>query len=139
MPFVILRYDNKYRFFTLEAPVPLVRKLAKNLRKISFQMKLDNETRVTGDMARTGLTLRNVMDAIESEGWDLTQASTGGHTPGSMGNELYVFSKPRSPSLKKNNENVSAEDEKSAAAEALSSPPMLMPPPPKKKTKVRKE
>eukprot|EP00466_Bigelowiella_natans_P007273 jgi/Bigna1/89022/estExt_fgenesh1_pg.C_420107 len=100
-------------------------------------MKMNDETRVTGDMARTDLTLRNVMDAIESEGWDLSQASTGGHTPGSMGNELYVFSKPRSPSLKKNDGDAPAEDEKSAAAaEASSSLPMLMPPPPKKKQKL---
>jgi hypothetical protein len=91
MPFVLLRYDNKYRHFTLEAPVNLTRKLAKVLEKINFQMKFDDETRLTGDLARTGCTLREVLNAIETQGWNLFQASTGGHTAGKMGNELYVF------------------------------------------------
>ncbi|GAB5365025.1 hypothetical protein AAMO2058_001020900 [Amorphochlora amoebiformis] len=94
MPFALLRYDNKFRFFSMEAPVDLVRNLAKDLADIQFVRKnLDDETRVTGEMARTGVTLRNVLDAIERDGWTLCQASTGGYGAGCMGNELYVFRK----------------------------------------------
>ena len=93
MPFVLVRYDNRHRFFTLEAPVELTRELAKRFREVDFQMKSTDESRVTGELARTGCSLRLVLNAIEEAGWSLTQASTGGSSPGALGTELYVFSK----------------------------------------------
>mmetsp|Transcript_11402 Transcript_11402/g.28076 ORF Transcript_11402/g.28076 Transcript_11402/m.28076 type:complete len:163 (-) Transcript_11402:52-540(-) len=120
MPFVLVRYDNKYRFFTIEAPVELVRKLAKKFRKINFKIKMEDETRVTGEMAQTGASLRNILDAIEANGWTLAQASTGGHTSGKMGNELYVFSQP--PSRHKG-------EEKTSSGGTVA--PLMLPPPPK--------
>eukprot|EP00472_Partenskyella_glossopodia_P009384 CAMPEP_0197536862 /NCGR_PEP_ID=MMETSP1318-20131121/55107_1 /TAXON_ID=552666 /ORGANISM="Partenskyella glossopodia, Strain RCC365" /LENGTH=211 /DNA_ID=CAMNT_0043094873 /DNA_START=18 /DNA_END=653 /DNA_ORIENTATION=- len=129
MPFVIVRYDNKYRFFTLEAPVMLVRKLAKDLSSVNFQMKLGNETRITGDLARTGVSLRDVLDAIEMAGWELFQASTGGHAAGSMGNELYIF-KAKNKQQEHDQDHAKTTTTEAAKTETETDTKTLMLPPP---------